>query len=298
MIGRDLALSQISAPLASNIGPHPLPSLNRKVRVLVVDDQPLLREGVTAVLTRSLDLTIVEEASDGREAIEKFRALQPDVTVMDLQMRPMSGIDAMCAIRLESPTARIVVLTRFAGDVLARRALEAGVSAYVLKERVRMALGDIIREVHQGVKRIEPSIALQIANYAGEQTLTSREVEVLQLVAGGHSNKLIARALTISEETANSHVKNIIEKLVLTVAPTRSPSACAVASCSSEANRGGPLRPSVIFVTHLRPRGVEWRPRGPFPMLPAQRSKSVDSVIAFDAARPASLSFNALWIEA
>ena len=101
MFGRDLALSQISAPLGSDIGPHPLPDLSRKVRVLVVDDQPLLREGVTAVLTRSPDLTIVGEASDGREAIEKFRALQPDVTVMDLQMRPMSGIDAMCVIRLE-----------------------------------------------------------------------------------------------------------------------------------------------------------------------------------------------------
>jgi DNA-binding NarL/FixJ family response regulator len=198
---------------SANIGPHPLSDQDRNVRVLVADDQPLLREGVTAVLTRNPDLMIVGEASDGREAIEKFRALQPNVTVMDLQMRPMSGIDAMCAIRLESPTARIVVLTRFAGDVLARRALEAGASAYVLKERVRMDLGDIIREVHQGMKRIEPSIALQIANYAGEQTLTSREVEVLQLVAGGNSNKLIAIALTISEETAKTHVKNIIEKL-------------------------------------------------------------------------------------
>jgi DNA-binding NarL/FixJ family response regulator len=186
---------------------------DRNVRVLVADDQPLLREGVTAVLTRNPDLMIVGEASDGREAIEKFRALQPNVTVMDLQMRPMSGIDAMCAIRLESPTARIVVLTRFAGDVLARRALEAGASAYVLKERVRMDLGDIIREVHQGMKRIEPSIALQIANHVGEQTLTSREIEVLQLVAGGNSNKLIARALAISEETAKTHVKNILEKL-------------------------------------------------------------------------------------
>jgi DNA-binding NarL/FixJ family response regulator len=213
MFGRDLALSQISSPLTSNIGPHPLPGQNRNVRVLVADDQPLLREGVTAVLTRNPDLTIVGEASDGREAIEKFRALQPNVTVMDLQMRPMSGIDAMCAIRLESPTARIVVLTRFAGDVLARRALEAGASAYVLKEQVRMDLGDIIREVHQGMKRIEPSIALQIANYAGEQTLTSREIEVLQLVAGGNSNKLIARALVISEETAKTHVRNILEKL-------------------------------------------------------------------------------------
>jgi DNA-binding NarL/FixJ family response regulator len=213
MFGRDLALSQINALLASNIGPHPLPGLSREVRVLVVDDQPLLREGITAVLTRNPDLTIVGEAGDGREAIEKFRALQPDVTVMDLHMRPMSGIDAMCAIRLESPTARIVVLTRFAGDVSARRALEAGASAYVLKERVRMDLGDIIREVHQGMKRIEPSIALQIANYAGEQTLTSREVQVLQLVAVGNSNKLIARALTISEETAKTHVKNILDKL-------------------------------------------------------------------------------------
>jgi DNA-binding NarL/FixJ family response regulator len=213
MFGRDLALSQISPPLASNVGPHPLPGLNCKVRVLVADDQPLLREGVTAVLTPNPDLTIVGEASDGREAIERFRALHPDVTVMDLQMRPMSGIDAMCAIRLESPTARIVVLTSLAGDVSARRALEAGASAYVLKERVRTDLGDIVREVHQGMKRIEPSIALQIANYVGEQNLTSREVEVLQLVAVGNSNKLIARALTISEETAKSHVKNILEKL-------------------------------------------------------------------------------------
>lgn len=199
--------------LGSNIGPHPLPGLSGNVRVLVADDQPLLREGVTAVLTRNPDLTIVGEASDGREAIEKFRALQPNVTVMDLQMRPMSGIDAMCAIRLESPTARIVVLTRFAGDVLARRALEAGAAAYVLKERVRMDLGDIIREVHQGMKRIEPSIALQIANYVGEQTLTSREIQVLQLVAGGNSNKRIARALTISEETAKTHIKKILGKL-------------------------------------------------------------------------------------
>jgi DNA-binding NarL/FixJ family response regulator len=213
MFGHDLALSQISPPLASNVGPHPLPGLNCKVRVLVADDQPLLREGVTAVLTPNPDLTIVGEASDGREAIEMFRALHPDVTVMDLQMRPMRGIDAMCAIRLESPAARIVVLTSLAGDVSARRALEAGASAYVLKERVRTDLGDIVREVHQGMKRIEPSIALQIANYVGEQTLTSREVEVLQLVSVGNSNKLIARALTISEETAKTHVKNILEKL-------------------------------------------------------------------------------------
>jgi DNA-binding NarL/FixJ family response regulator len=126
VIRRDVAVSQISAPLCSTVGPRPLPELHRNVRVLVVDDQPLLREGVAAVLTRSPDLTIVGEASNGREAIEKFRALHPDVKVMDLQMRPMTGIDAMCAIRLESPTARIVVLSCSAGDILARRALKAG----------------------------------------------------------------------------------------------------------------------------------------------------------------------------
>jgi two-component system, NarL family, response regulator len=213
MLGRDLAVSQISAPFACTIGPHPSPNLHRNVRVLVVDDQPLLREGVAAVLTRNPAMTIVGEASDGREAIEKFRALQPDVTIMDLRMRPMSGIDAMCAIRLESPTARIVVLTCFAGDVLAGRALKAGASAFLLKERVRTDLGEIIQQVHQGMKRIEPSVAVEIANHVHEETLTLREVEVLTLVAGGNSNKLIARALTISEETAKCHVKNIIGKL-------------------------------------------------------------------------------------
>jgi two-component system, NarL family, response regulator len=212
-----MSCSQVCAlpygALMPKIEPRPLTDPDRRVRVLVVDDHPLMRDGVAAVLTGQSDVTVVGEASDGREAIEKFRALQPDVTVMDLQMRLMSGIDAMCAIRQEGPTARIVVLTTLAGDVMARRALKAGASAYVLKERVRTDLADIIREVHQGMERIEPSIALQIATHAGERTLTSREVEVLQLVAGGNSNKLIARALAISEETAKTHVKNIIDKL-------------------------------------------------------------------------------------
>jgi DNA-binding NarL/FixJ family response regulator len=190
-----------------------LHELHHNVRVLVVDDEPLLREGVAAVLTRCPDLTIVGEASNGREAIEKFRALHPDVTVMDLQMRPMTGVDAMRAIRRESPTARIVVLSCSAGDILARRALKAGAAAYLLKEHVRMDLGDIIREVHLGMKRIEPSIAAEIVNRMDEQPLTSREIEVLKLVAGGNSNKLIAKALTLSEGTAKTHVKNIIRKL-------------------------------------------------------------------------------------
>ena len=184
-----------------------------QVRVLVVDDHPLLREGVAAVLTGKSDLTIVGEAGDGREAIEKFRALQPDVTVMDLQMPLMSGIDAMRAIRLEAPKACIVVLATLAGDVLARRALQAGACAYVLKERVREELSDIIREVYRGTKRIEPAIALQIADHADNPTLTAREIEVLQLVAVGNSNKLIAQTLTVSEETIKTHVKNLIAKL-------------------------------------------------------------------------------------
>jgi DNA-binding NarL/FixJ family response regulator len=183
------------------------------VRVLVVDDHPLLREGVAAVLTGKSDLTIVGEAGDGREALEKFRALQPDVTVMDLQMPLMSGIDAMHAIRLEAPKARIVVLATLAGDVLATRALKAGAHGYVLKERVREDLPDIIRAVHSGMKRIEPTIALQIADYASDPTPTSREIEILQLVSTGHSNKLIAKSLTIGEETVKTHVRNIIAKL-------------------------------------------------------------------------------------
>jgi DNA-binding NarL/FixJ family response regulator len=183
------------------------------VRVLVVDHHPLLREGVAAMLMGKSDLAIVGEAGDAREAIEKFRALKPDVTIMDLQMPRMSGIDAMRAIRLEAPKARIVVLTSFAGDVLATRALKAGAHAYVLKERVREDLPDIIRAVHSGMKRIEPVVAQQIAYYASDPTLTSREIEILQLVSSGHSNKLIGKTLTISEETAKTHVRNIIAKL-------------------------------------------------------------------------------------
>jgi DNA-binding NarL/FixJ family response regulator len=213
MFGADLALCQSNALSVSRIDSRPATDLNAKVRVLVVDCHPILRAGVAAVLNGKPDLMIVGEASGGREAIERFQALQPDVTVMDLKMPGMSGIDAMRTIRLKSPAARIVVLTTFAGDVLAQRALKAGASAYVLKERVRAELADIIRAVHQGMMRIEPAIALQIAHYASDLTLTSREVEVLQLVAAGNSNKLIAKALTISDETAKTHVKNIIEKL-------------------------------------------------------------------------------------
>ena len=213
MSGPAVAVYAVRVPSVSSIYPRPLADLGGQVRVLVVDGHPLLRAGVAAVLKGTSDLTIVGEASNGREAIERFRALQPDVTVMDLQMPGVSGIDAMRAIRLQSPTARIVVLTMFSGDVLAQRALKAGASAYVLKERVRTELADIIRAVHQGMKHIEPAVALKIAHHACDLTLTPREVEVLQLVAAGNSNKLIATALTISEETAKTYVKSIVEKL-------------------------------------------------------------------------------------
>jgi DNA-binding NarL/FixJ family response regulator len=197
----------------TQIEPPPLTHLSGKVRVLVADNHPLMREGVAAILGGKADLTLVGEAGDGREAIEKFRDLQPDVTVMDLGMPRMSGIDAMRVIRLETPSARIVALTAGRGDALAQRALKAGAYAYVLKERVRAELADIIRAVHQGNKCIEPSVALEIADHLNDPTLTPREIEVLQLVAAGNSNKRIARALRISAETANTHMKNLIAKL-------------------------------------------------------------------------------------
>lgn len=213
MFGGDLASSQINVPSVSRIDSRALTTPNGTVRVLVVDSHPLLRAGVAAVLKGTSDLTVIGEASDGREAIEKFQALQPDVTVMDLQMPGMSGIDAMRGIRLGSPTARIVVLTTFSGDVSAQRALKAGASAYVLKEQVRAELAGIIRAAHRGMKHIEPTIARQIAHHASDLALTSREVEVLRLVATGNSNKRIAKALTISAETAKTHLRSILEKL-------------------------------------------------------------------------------------
>ena len=205
--------AMISVASVSRIEPSPLTHLGSPVRVLVADDYPLMRAGIAANLGGQADLTIVGEAGNGREALEKFRELRPDVTVMDLQMPLMSGIDAMRAIRLETPAARIVALTTGGGDALARRALEAGAYAYVLKARVRTELGEIIRAVHKGNKCIEPSIALELADHVGDPMLTPREIEVLQLVAAGNSNKRIARALRISAETVNRHVKNAMAKL-------------------------------------------------------------------------------------
>jgi DNA-binding NarL/FixJ family response regulator len=184
-----------------------------RIRILAVDDHPLLREGIAALIANQPDMQLVGEAASGVEAVEKYRATQPNVTLMDLQMPEMSGIDAIIAIRGEFPAARIIVLTTYGGDALAERALKAGAQAYVLKGLVRKDLLETIRIVHAGSKRISPDVAAQLANHMGEEGLSAREIEVLSLVATGQSNKIIAAQLFITEATAKGHVKNILAKL-------------------------------------------------------------------------------------
>jgi DNA-binding NarL/FixJ family response regulator len=185
----------------------------RTIRILVVDDHPLLREGVKALLANERDMELVAESSNGREAIDAFRRLHPDVTLMDLQMPEMGGIDALIAIRSEAPGAKVIVLTTYGGDGLAQRALKAGAQAYVLKGSVRKELLDTIRAVHSGAKRIHPDVARELAVHIGDDNLSARETEVLQLVAAGNSNKRIAAQLAIAEETVKGHLKNIMAKL-------------------------------------------------------------------------------------
>ena len=184
-----------------------------RIRVLSVDDHPLMREGIAAMIKNQADLLLVGEAANGREAIQRFREHQPDVTLMDLRLPDMSGIDAMIAIRAEFPEARVVMLTTFEGDVEIQRALQAGARGYMLKS---MPPGDLlagIREVHAGKKRIPPEVAAHLAEHVGEEALTARELGVLQLVAGGNRNRDIAERLFITEETVKVHVKHIMEKL-------------------------------------------------------------------------------------
>ena len=183
------------------------------IRILSVDDHPLLREGIAALIVNQTDMKLVAQASNGREAIEQFRSHRPDVTLMDLQMPEMSGIDALIAISSEFPGARFIVLTTYAGDVLAHRALKAGAQAYLLKGLVRKELLETIRAVHAGKKRISPEVAAQLADHVADDALTAREIEVLRLIAAGDANKLIAGQLSITEETVKSHVGNILSKL-------------------------------------------------------------------------------------
>jgi DNA-binding NarL/FixJ family response regulator len=184
-----------------------------KIRVFSVDDHPLLHEGLAIVIKNQPDLLLVAEASNGRDAIQRFREHQPDVTLMDLRLPDMSGIDAMIAIRSEFPEARIIMLTTFAGDVEIERALHAGARAYVLKSMPPKELVEIIRQVHAGKKRIPAEIAAHLAEHYSDEALTGREVEVLGQVAGGNRNRDIAEKLFITEETVKVHVKHIMEKL-------------------------------------------------------------------------------------
>jgi DNA-binding NarL/FixJ family response regulator len=183
------------------------------IRVLSVDDHALLREGIAALVGNQPDMELVAEACDGREAVELFRRHQPDVTLMDLQMPEMGGIDAMSAIRGEFPEARIIVLTTYTGDIQVMRAMRAGARAYLLKGLLRKELIETIRAVHAGQRRMAAEIAAEIAEHATDDALTAREVDVLRLIAGGNANKEIASQLSITEETVKGYVKNILAKL-------------------------------------------------------------------------------------
>jgi two-component system, NarL family, response regulator len=183
------------------------------IRILSVDDHPLLREAVAALVAGQTDIALVAEASNGREAVEQFRIHRPDVTLMDLQMPEMDGLDAMIAIREEFPGARIIILTTYLGDVQVFRAIKAGARAYLLKSQVRKDLVEIIRLVHAGEKRIAPEVARELAEHAADEALSPREIEVLRLISGGNANKEIAAKLLITEETVKGHMKSIFAKL-------------------------------------------------------------------------------------
>jgi len=188
-------------------------SANNAIRVLVVDDHPLLRQGVTAVLQDETDVEVVAEASNGHEAVAAFEKHRPDITLMDLQMPEMSGIDAIAEIRSRFPSARIIALTTYRGDVSALRALRAGAVGYLLKSQVLVELMQAIRVVHAGGRRVPPEIAAELAAHLGEIALSEREIQVLRLVAQGNSNKRVAAELGVTEETIKAHMSSIIGKL-------------------------------------------------------------------------------------
>lgn len=184
-----------------------------QIRILSVDDHPLLHEGIAMVIKNQPDMSLVAEAFNGREAVQKFREHRPDVTLLDLRLPDMSGIDALIAIRTEFPEARIIILTTFEGDVEIQRALQAGARAYVLKSTPPKELMDVIRKVHAGKKPISSDIAAQLAEHYSDEALTDREIEVLRQVAEGNRNRDIAEKLFISEETVKVHIKHVMDKL-------------------------------------------------------------------------------------
>jgi len=186
---------------------------SRPIRVLVVDDHPLLREGIAALIAAEPDIMVAGVCSGGREAIQHFRTLRPDVTLMDLLMPDMSGLDAMIGIRGEFPDARVVVLTTYDGDALIVRALKAGASGYLLKNAVHSELIDTIRSVHAGRKTLSPEVAIGLATHAADDPLTPAEINVLHLIAAGNTNKLIADQLHITEDTVKGRIRNILSKL-------------------------------------------------------------------------------------
>jgi DNA-binding NarL/FixJ family response regulator len=188
-------------------------AVTKKIKVLAVDDHPLLREGIAAVLSGEEDIELAAQATSGQEAIQLFRVHRPDVTLMDLQMPEMNGIEAITAIRSEFPAARFIVLTTYQGDVQALRALRAGAAGYLLKNMLRKELLDTIRTVHAGKRRIPPEIAAELADHVTDDALSDREVDVLRMVATGNANKVIASRLNVSEATVKGHMKSILSKL-------------------------------------------------------------------------------------
>jgi DNA-binding NarL/FixJ family response regulator len=183
------------------------------IRILTVDDHPLLRKGIASLVNGESDMKLIAEASSGHEAIEQFRLHRPDVTLMDLQMPDMNGVETISRIQEEFPDARILIFTTYQGDALVLKALKAGARAYVLKGHVHRELLETIRAVHAGRKRIPPDIAAELAEHVADDALSPREIEVLRLIASGNSNKLIADKLSVGEATVKSHVTNILSKL-------------------------------------------------------------------------------------
>jgi DNA-binding NarL/FixJ family response regulator len=183
------------------------------IRILSIDDHPLLREGIAIIIQNQPDMSLVAEASSGVEGIETFRRHLPDITLMDLRLPDMSGIDVLIAIRTEFPDARIIMLTTFEGDVEIQRALEAGAYGYMLKTMPAKELVEMIRSVHAGKRRVPPQVAAHLAEHLGDESLTAREIDVLRHIAGGNRNRDIAERLFISEETVKVHIRHIMEKL-------------------------------------------------------------------------------------